>query len=156
MKNHRNRKRVKKPRVGLTDRDIKYLSDIYGTDSATAMAKRTGLPYMLVYNIVHGRVKSISNRNYRTLFDRPPPPRAPLKVDGASFRAMVDMWLFLNEGATKADLYRDLFGSRHSRRIDHRIFNGKIVHIEARLEYIMRKKIFGCRCRRAVAGPMAG
>jgi hypothetical protein len=140
MKNHRNRKRVKKPRVGLTDRDIKYLSDIYGTDSATAMAKRTGLPYMLVYNIVHGRVKSISNRNYRTLFDRPPPPRAPLKVDGASFRAMVDMWLFLNEGATKADLYRDLFGSRHSRRIDHRIFNGKIVHIEARLEYIMRKK----------------
>jgi hypothetical protein len=140
MTNHREKKRVIKPRVGLTGKDLKRLFALYGTDSAAVLAKQTGLPYMLVYNIVHGRVKSISNRNYQTLFDRPAPPRDALKVDGAAFRAMVDMWLFLNDGATKADLYRDLFGLAPNRRIDHRIFNGKIQNIAARLEHIMRKK----------------
>ena len=53
MTNHRDRKRSKKPRIELTDQDIKHLSEIRGALSVPVLANRTDLPYMLVYNIVH-------------------------------------------------------------------------------------------------------
>ena len=140
MINHRNRTGAKKPRVTLGDRDIKNLLDLNGSDSVAALAKRTGLPYMLVYNVVHRRVLSVSHRHYQMLFGRPAPLQDTLKVDGTRFRAMADLWLFLNEGLTRADLYRDLFDLGHKQKVDHRIFNGKISTIDMRLEHTIREK----------------
>jgi hypothetical protein len=140
MTSRRDRKRVKKPRIELTDRNLEHLFEIHKPLSAPALAKRTGLPYMQVYNIVHGRVKSISDRHYRMLFGEAPPALEPKKVDGTAFRAMVDLWLFLNGNISKSDLSRDLFGDEHPKKPDLRIFSGHIRTVEPRLERIMRKK----------------
>ena len=140
MTNYRDRKRSKKPRIELTDQDLKHLLEIRAAPSVPVLANRTGLPYMLVYNIVHGRVKSISDRHYRALFGEAPLPRVPKKVDGAAFRAMSALWLFLNDDVTKADLYREFYGEGHPKKPDPRIFNGQIRTVEFRLERIMRKK----------------
>ena len=140
MNDRYNRKSAKKPRIGLTDRDIKHLFGINGSHSAAVLAKRTGLPYLLIYNILNRRVLSVSNRHYQTLFGRPAPHQDPLKVDGAVFRAMVDLWLFLNDGITQADLYRELFGLERHQKTDHRIFSGKINAVDVRLEHIMKEK----------------
>ncbi len=104
------------------------------------LAKRTGLPYMLVYNVVHGRVASVSDRHYRMLFREPPPHRYLKKVDGGLFRRMVRLWLFLNEELTRSDLYREFYGTEHPRKPDLRIFSGKTRMIDAGLERFMRKK----------------
>ena len=140
MVNLRQRARIKKPRIVLTDRDLEHLFEINGTDSAAVLAKRTGLPYILVYNLIHRRVWSVSNRYYQTLFGRPAPQQGPLKVDGAMFRAMADLWLFLNDRITKADLYRELFAVADNLKIDHRIFSGRINTVDGRIEHIMRRK----------------
>ena len=131
---------AKKPRIGLTDEDLKRLFEIHATDSAAVLARRTGLPYLLIYNIVNRRVMSVSHRHYMTLYGRPAPQQMTLKVDGEPFRAMAELWLFLNEGLTRADLYRELFGLESHQKTDHRIFNGKIHAVDARLEHIMRQK----------------
>lgn len=140
MSDNRNSKRVKKPRVGLTSRDLKTLFEVNGTESVTVLARRTGLPYMLIYNLVHRRVASVSNRHYHILFGKPAPQRETLKVDGAVFRAMADLWLFLNDGFTRADLYRDIFGLERDQKIDHRIFSGKINAVDMRIVHIMMQK----------------
>lgn len=124
----------------MTKRELKGLFKRHATDSPATLAKLTGLPYMLIYNLVNGRVKSISNRHYQVLFGKDAPPMAALKVDGAVFRAMVDLWLYLNEDVTKADLYRDLYGLAPTQKADHRIFNGKVNTVDARLEHLMRSK----------------
>ncbi|MEE4114048.1 MAG: hypothetical protein V2I40_14610 [Desulfobacteraceae bacterium] len=72
------------------DQDLKHLFAIHDPLSVPALARRTGLSFMQVYNIVHGRVRSLPDRHYRMLFDHAPPPRQPKKVDGSTFRAMVD------------------------------------------------------------------
>ncbi len=131
---------MKKPRIELTDQDLKHLFEIHAPLSVPALARRTGLPYMQVYNIVHGRVKSISDRHYRMLFGQAPPPRNPKRVDGAAFRAMVDLWLFLNDDITRSDLSRDFYGDEHPKKPDLRIFSGQIRTVPPRLERIMRKK----------------
>lgn len=95
---------------------------------------------MQVYNIVHGRVKTISDRHYRMLFGEAPPPREPEKVDGTAFRAMVNLWLFLNGDITKSDLRRDFYGDAHPKKPDLRIFSGHTRTVAPRLERIMRKK----------------
>ncbi len=136
----RNSKRVKKPRIELTDQDLKHLVEIHAPLSVPALANRTGLPYMQVYNIVHGRVRSISDRHYRLLFGQAPPPRTPKKVDGTAFRAMVDLWLFLNEDTTRSDLSRDFYRGKHPKKPDLRIFSGQIRMVPPRLEHMMRKK----------------
>lgn len=133
-------KRMKKPRIQLTDQDLRHLFEIRGTRSVPVLARSTGLPYLLVYNVVHRRVKSISDRYYRVLFGQVPPPRKPEKVDGAAFRAMVELWLFLNDDVTKSNLYGDFYGEKGPKKIDHRIFNGQTRTVEFRLERIMRKK----------------
>ena len=103
-------------------------------------ARTSGLPYLLVYNIVHGRVRSISLNNYRKLFREDPPHRGARKVDGAFFRKMVRLWLFLNDDTTLADLYRDFFGAHHTKRIDYRIFTGQVRTVSSRLEQTMLEK----------------
>ncbi|MEE4114043.1 MAG: hypothetical protein V2I40_14585 [Desulfobacteraceae bacterium] len=140
MNDRRKRVSARKPRIGLTDRDLEHLFEIHGTDSAAVLARRTGLPYLLIYNIVHRRVMSVSYRHFMTLYGRPAPQQAALKVDGAPFRAMAELWLFLNAGINRADLYRELFGLESHQKTDHRIFNGKVKAVDARLEHIMRQK----------------
>jgi hypothetical protein len=140
MNDRRKRVSAKKPRIGLTDKDLERLFEIHATHSAAVLARRTGLPYLLIYNIVHRRVMSVSHRHYMTLYGRPAPQQVTLKVDGELFRAMAELWLFLNEELTRADLYRELFGMESDQKADHRIFNGKIHAVDARLEHIMRQK----------------
>jgi hypothetical protein len=141
MNEHLKRIKKKKPRVSLSTGDLKRLLAIHGTDSAGALAKRTGLPYMLVYNLVNRRIGSVSNRHYEILFERPAPPQEPLKIDGSVFRAMADLWLYLHHGLTRTELYRDLVKrDSHHHKADHRIFNGAVATIDARIEHRMRAK----------------
>ena len=140
MTNHRDRKRVKKPRIKLRDQDLKRLFENRGSLSVPVLVRRTGLSYMQVYNIVHRRVKSLSDRHYRILFGEAPPPIEPKKVDGTAFRAMVELWLFLNDNITKSDLSRDFYGEGYPKKPDLRIFSGQTRTVEPRLERIMRKK----------------
>ena len=113
-------------------------------------ARRSGLPYLLVYNLAHGRVRSVSALNYRKLFREDPPLQEPRKVDGTFFRKMVRLWLFLNEGATQADLYREFFGRHHTRRIDYRIFTGQVNTVSPELEQMMLAKFAAAGLERRV------
>ncbi len=139
--NHRVRMRVRKPRIELRDQDLKRLSDIR-TQSIPALVECTGLSYMLIYNIINRRVKSISDHHYRLLFGEAPPAREPKKMDGAMFRDMVNLWLLLNDGVTKSDLYREFHGKEHPKKVDYRIFTGHIKTVAPRLERLMRKKFW--------------
>lgn len=140
MNEIRKRNVRKKPRIDLTQRDLGHLFTIHGTRSSSLLAMRTRLPYMQIYNIVHRRVRSVSNRHYLKLFGKPAPPQNPSKVDGTLFRALVDLWLFLDEGTSKTALYRELVGQKRPARVDHRILSGQIVQVDARLEMAMLRK----------------
>jgi hypothetical protein len=94
----------------------------------------------LIYNVVHGRVKSVSDRHYRLLFGEAPPRQSPDKVDGDRFRRMVALWLFLNEDSSKADLFREFYGDQHPKRPDYRIFTGQVHRVDAGLERYMQQK----------------
>lgn len=142
MTDHDKRIRVIRPRIELTDRDLQRFSDTILSQSIPALVKRTGLSYMLIYNILRRRVKSISDRHYRILFGEAPPVKEAIKVHGSRFRAMVELWLFLNDGVTKADLYREFYGKKFPKRVDYRIFTGQIKTVEPRLERMMRQKFF--------------
>jgi hypothetical protein len=63
-------------------------------------------------------------------------------VDGTYFRAMVALWIFLNNKTTKSDLYLEFYGENDPKKIDYRIFNGRTRTVEFRLEQIMEKKFF--------------
>jgi hypothetical protein len=136
----RKKARANKPRVPIAQRDLKQLFTIYCTDSPAELAKRSGLPYLLLYNVIHGRVQTIGNRHYMKLFGKSAPRQVPMKVDGTQFRAMAGLWLFLNDGVTRADLYRELLGLGPRAAIDHRLFNGKVKTVSAKLEHAMRQK----------------
>jgi hypothetical protein len=140
MKPLPNRKAVKPARVVLTDPLWKHLiEDIMG-DSVAELAGRTGLPYLLIYNIVHKRIKSVSARHYRIIFGEAPPVQKHVKIDGTLFREMVDLWLFLNDDITKADLYREFYGSRHTKKVDYRIFSGHTLSIDPELVRFLERK----------------
>ena len=138
MDKDRNRKKPFFPRIELTDEYQERLNALKHKIPETA--RLAGLPYLLVYNIVHGRVRSMSAHDYRKLFREAPPLQKPRKVDGTFFRKMVRLWLYLNDGATQADLYREFFGTHHTRRVDYRIFAGQVKTISPRLERAMLKK----------------
>jgi Mor family transcriptional regulator len=140
MTDHRTKTSVKKTRIELTDRNLQRFSDTILSQSVPQLVKRTGLSYMLIYNIIHGRVKSIWDRHYRILFGEPAPVGDAIKVDGSMFRTMVELWLFLNDDVTKSDLYREFFGKKQPRRVDYRIFTGQIKMVEPGLERMMQKK----------------
>ena len=104
------------------------------------LAVEKHLAYTLVYNVAKGRIKSLSPKEYRILFGEEPLYQAENKVEGTYFRGMVDLWLFLNDDATKSGLYGEFYPDRRSRRVDYRIFSGKVKTVEARLERIMEEK----------------
>jgi hypothetical protein len=138
MLKDRNRQKRITPRIEMTAE----LRDRLGAfkDQVPEIAKRAGLPYFTVYNLVHGRVRSISVFNYRKLFREEPPAQQPRKVDGTFFRQMSRLWLSLNDDATQAGLYREYFGRHHTRRIDYRIFTGQVRTVPAALEKWMLAK----------------
>lgn len=128
------------PRVELTASMLKRLNEIMMGTSVAALAKRTGLPYLLIYNIVHTRVRSLSTRNYRIIFGESPPAQKQTKTDGTHFREMVALWLFLNDDATKSDLYWEFYGRGHTRRVDYRIFTGQTRSVDPEFVSHLEKK----------------
>lgn len=127
-------------RVELTEQiRSRFVSDIF-KDTVPRFSKNKGLSYSLVYNLVHGRVKSLSIKDYRIIFSEEPPTQEPRKVDGEYFREMVKVWLFLNDYKKKSDFYSELYGGRPPKRIDHRILSGQTKSIDASLETAMENK----------------
>jgi hypothetical protein len=143
MNRQPNQKKVK-ARVVLTDRLWKHLVDDILKDSVPELARRSGLPYLLVYNIVHKRVKSLSARHYRMLFGESPPLQNQEKTDGTRFRELIDLWLLLNDGVTKAGLYREFYGPGHTKRVDYRIFTGQTQSIDIQFLKHLEKKFAAC------------
>ncbi|MGD9367872.1 MAG: hypothetical protein PVH87_19380 [Desulfobacteraceae bacterium] len=140
MMDHWKKMRGKNRRIQITDAMRIQLSKDNKQITLTDLAKRSGLPYGLVYNIVHKRVNSISVRHFRRLFQTSVPQQLPEKVDGTYFRKMVQLWLYLNRGETKSNLYLGFFGSRSPKKVDYRIFSGKIRTIDPGLELMMERK----------------
>jgi hypothetical protein len=134
------KKAPKEPRVELTETLLKHFHENIFKQNVPALVKETGRSYTLIYNLAHGRIKSLSARDYRIIFDEEPPPQELLKVDGKFFRGMVDLWIFLNDHITKSDLYIELYEEKHPRKTDYRIFSGKTRTVNTRLEKMMENK----------------
>ena len=52
-------------------RDNFFLNIFRG--KVSEFAREKGLPYHLVYNLVHGRIKTLSARDYKRIFGKEPP-----------------------------------------------------------------------------------
>lgn len=135
----KNRYSGKKPRVRLTRKILKNFFENTFKDSVPEFSKKTGLPYLLIYNLVHGRIKTLSLRHYRKIFGEDPPPQEVKRVDGEYFRDMVDLWVFLNDHVTKSDIYLEFYGWKQPKKIDYRLFSGHTKTVESRLEQLMEK-----------------
>lgn len=140
MKDTQRKKRVKPPRVQLTDRILEHLKEKYMGISTPDLAKRSGLPYGLAYNIVNKRVRTISALHYRMLFQESAPSQKQQRVDGTRFREMVRLWLYLNENVTKTSLYKEFYNQRTNPKVDYRIFSEKTESVDVRLAHTMEKK----------------
>ncbi len=127
-------------RVTLTSGILRKFFDQIFPGKVSELASVKGLSYTLVYNLVHGRINSISARDYRRIFGEDPPYQVPKRIDGDYFRDMVRVWLFLNEEATEAELYKEFYSGKNFKRVDYRIFSGETRTIDARLERTMEKK----------------
>jgi hypothetical protein len=135
--------RVEKPhpqRITLTDGIRRIFFDKIYPGTVSELATVKGLSYNLVYNLVNGRIHSLSKSDYRRIFGEDPPNQVPKRVDGASFRDMVRLWLFLNDDVTESDLYEEFYKGKKFKRVDYRIFSGEIRSIAPRLERIMEQK----------------
>ena len=53
------------------------------------MSKDRGLSYTLIYNLVRGRIRTLSARDYKIIFGEDPPLQEIERVDGEYFRKMV-------------------------------------------------------------------
>ncbi len=128
------------PRIRLTKEILEnFLGQVF-KGNISALAREKGLPYTLLYNLICGRIRSLSLKDYRILFEEEPPPQNPERVDGHYFRGMVRLWLFLNQDISKADLYRELYPTKKTNYVDYRIFHGEVKSVEAGIERIMEKK----------------
>jgi hypothetical protein len=125
-------------RIHLDAKMLSRFSEYIYQGDLSQLVHERGLPYSLVYNLAHGRIRSLSRRDYRIIFGEDPPEQAVQRVDGLRFRGMVRLWLFLNEDVTKADLYRKLFAGKHFKKVDYRIFTGQVRTVDARLEELMK------------------
>ena len=128
-------------RIEITEDRLKvFFEDIFKGDSVSKFSHSKGLPYSLVYNVVHGRIGSLSARDYRIIFGQDPPQEDVTRVDGAYFRGMVRLWLFLHRDVTEADLYKEFYPEKGNGKVDYRIFTGKTKTVDARLETLMEAK----------------
>jgi hypothetical protein len=123
------------------DKEIldKFFKEIF-RGKVPELAIEKHLPYSLVYNVVNGRIKSLSPKEYRILFGEEPLHQGENRVEGTYFRGMVDLWVFLNDDATKSSLYKEFYPDKRVRQVDYRIFNGEVRTVRARLENIMEQK----------------
>jgi hypothetical protein len=129
------------PRVEITKelRDRLFAGDLKG--EVSELSAHTGLPYGLIYNLVRGRIHSLSVAEYRRIFGEAPPVQELKRVKGEYFRGMVRLWMFLNRGITEKDLYREFYlGRRSLKKADYRLFNGATKTVEGRLEKAMEQK----------------
>ncbi|MFZ1985584.1 MAG: hypothetical protein WAU91_14295 [Desulfatitalea sp.] len=140
MSTNTSDKRAGTYRIPLSDQLVARFGDKVFHVPVSRTAKRTGLPYLLVYNIVQRRVKSISARHYRIIFQEAPSPAGALKVDGAFFRKMAELWIYLQGGRAKAELYREFIDGPPGRRVDYRLFSGRIQSVDPELERRMLEK----------------
>jgi hypothetical protein len=127
-------------RIRLTESMLKvFLHDILH-ETISEFAVKTGLSYQLIYNLAHGRIHSLSKRDYRIIFGEDPPFQEPERIDGSFFRGMVRLWLFLNEGITEARIYKEFHQDKAFARVDYRIFSGEVKTVPSRLEKFMERK----------------
>ncbi len=133
-----------KPRIDLTKKMMEeFFTKIFKGD-VPELSAVTGLPYDLVYNLVHGRIRSLSASDYRTIFGDEPPRQAQKRVGARYFREMVKLWLFLNPHVTEAELYREFNEGRRFKKIDYRIFSGsKVKSVSGEAERWMEDKFLG-------------
>jgi hypothetical protein len=128
-------------RIEITEDRLKvFFEHIFKGDSVSNFSHAKGLPYSLVYNLVHGRISSLSARDYRIIFGEDPPREEVTRVGGAYFRGMVRLWLFLHRHVTEAHLYKEFYPEKGNRKVDYRIFTGKTNTVDARLEKLMEEK----------------
>ena len=134
---------MKRPRrIELTGEILKHFFDEVFSGEVAEFSSYKGLPYGLIYNLVHGRISSISAADYRRIFGEDPPEQEPKRVNGQYFRGMVRLWLFLNEDASEKALYREFYGGKRSvKKTDYRIFSGLTKTVERRLERKMEQKL---------------
>jgi hypothetical protein len=128
------------PRTRVTQEILDIFLGKVFRGNISDLAREKGLPYTLVYNLMCGRIRSLSFKDYRILFGDDPPPQDPERVKGDYFRGMVRLWLFLNEDISQADLYRELYPTKKTSYVDYRIFHGEVKSVEAGVERIMEKK----------------
>lgn len=127
-------------RVELTETLRRKYEHTVLSRPVSELSKDTGLPYLLIYNIVNARVRSVSPRHFRLLFGEDPPAERIARVEGRYFRQMVDLWLFLDGRTTKTALYNELVEEKPSLKADYRIFSGKIETVNRNTEKKMEKK----------------
>jgi hypothetical protein len=130
-----------KSRVVLTKEMLDDFFSRVFKGNVPELSATKGLTYDLVYNLVHGRIRSLSVGDYRAIFGVDPPRHAQKRVNARYFRGMVRLWLFLKDKDTEADLYREFNNGRKFKKIDYRVFAGdKVRTVEARLERWMEQK----------------
>jgi len=76
-------------RVELSKQMLNNLLKIVSGGMISELSNDMGLPYGLVYNIINGRIKSLSAENYKLIFGEEPPYQALKRIDGEHFRGMV-------------------------------------------------------------------
>ena len=81
-------------RVELNEEILKKMLKRISIGRVSEVADDIGLPYDLVYNLVHGRINSLSTDNYKLIFGEAPPDQAVKRVRGEYFREMVKLWLY--------------------------------------------------------------
>lgn len=127
-------------RVELSKKILQKILERVSSGRVSELAEDIGLPYDLLYNLVHGRINSISTENYKLIFGEDPPYQAVKRVDGTYFRAMVRLWLYLHPDDSEADLYREFYQDKDFKKVDYRIFNEAIQTVEKRIENAMEEK----------------
>lgn len=135
--------KIKSPgqqRVELNEDILKKIIKRISSGRVSEVADDIGLPYDLVYNLVHGRINSLSAENYKLIFGEEPPKQAVKRVNGAYFREMVHLWLFFNDDASEADLYREFYRNKNVKKVDYRIFSEVTQTVEKKIEQAMEQK----------------
>ncbi len=130
------------PRITLTEGMLNRFFKSIFQGKISELSLNRGLSYTLVYNLAHGRIRTLSARDYKIIFGEDPPLEETERVEGGYFRRMVKLWLFLNDDVTEADLYREFYPNKKFNRVDYRIFSGHVKTIPIRFETILKKKFF--------------
>jgi hypothetical protein len=127
-------------RVQLNEEILKKILKRISSGRVSEVADEIGLPYDLAYNLVHGRISSLSEENYKLIFGEDPPKQAVNRVNGAYFKEMVQLWLFLNEDVSEADLYWEFYRNKNVKKVDYRIFGETTQTVEKTIEHAMEQK----------------